>query len=86
MHIKRAEYNSYNSVNQPWDVCHPDKNACSVEYTINYGTSFVDRKTLGSVAGHRATQPMPASATELNVKSSDENFAKIVDMGDSGDE
>ncbi len=29
---------------------------------------------------------MPATATDLNVKSSDVNFAKIVDIGDSVDE
>lgn len=86
LHIKRADYDNYNSFNEPWAVCHPDKNACSVEYTINYGSSFVDRKTLVSVDGHRATLPMPASATDLNVKSSDVNFAKIVDIGDSVDE
>ncbi|MCV8306647.1 hypothetical protein ODS10_24020 [Escherichia coli] len=86
LHIKRADYDSYNSFNEPWAVCHPDKNACSVEYTINYGSSFVDRKTLVSVDGHRATLPMPASANDLNVKSSDVNFAKIVDIGDSVDE
>ncbi len=57
-----------------------------MEYTINYGSSFVDRKTLVSVDGHRATLPMPAWATDLNVKSSDVNFAKIVDIGDSVDE
>ncbi len=43
--IKRAASDSYNSYNEPWAVCHPDKKACSVEYTINYGTSYVDRKT-----------------------------------------
>ncbi len=86
LHIKRADYHSYNSFNEPWAVCHPDKNACSVEYTINYGSSFFDRKTLVSVDGHRATLPMPASATDLNGKSSDVNFAKIVDIGDSVDE
>ncbi len=86
LHIKRADYDSYNSFNQRWAVCHPYKNACSVEYTINYGSSFVDRKTLVSVDGHRATLRMPASATDLNVKSSDVNFAKIVDIGDSVDE
>ncbi len=86
LQIKRADYDRYNSFNEPCAVCHPDKNACSVEYPINYGSSFVDRKTLVSVDGHRATQPMPASATDLNVKSSDVNIAKIVDIGDSVDE
>ncbi len=86
LHIKTADYDSYNSFNEPWAVCPPDKTAGSVESTINYGSSFVDRKTMGSVDGDRATLPMPASATDLNVKSSDVNFAKIVDIGDSVDE
>ncbi len=86
LHIKRADYDSYNSFNEPWAVCHPDKNASSVEYTINYGSSFVDRKTMVSVEGHRATLPMPASATDFNVKSSDVKFAKIVYIADSQEE
>ncbi len=86
LHINRAYYDSYYSFNEPCAVCHPDKNACSGEYNINYGSSFVDRKTVVSVDGHGATLPMPASATDLNVKSSDVNFAKIVDIGDSVDE
>ncbi len=57
-----------------------------MEYTINFGSALVARKTLVSVACHRATLPLPASATDLNVKSSDVNFAKIVDIGDSVDE
>ena len=86
LHIKRADYDDYNSFNEPWAVRHPDSNACSVEYTVNYGSSFVDRKTLVSVDGHRATLPMPASATDLNVSSADVNFAKIVNIGDRVDE
>ncbi|PLY37529.1 hypothetical protein F164LOC_09590 [Pectobacterium carotovorum] len=86
LHIKRADYDDYNSFNETWAVSHPDSNACSVEYTVNYGSSFVDRKTLVSVDGHRATLPMPESATDLNVKSADVNFAKIVDIGDRVDE
>ncbi len=57
-----------------------------MEYTFNYGSSFVDMKTLVCVDGDRATLPMPGSATDLNVKSSDVNFAKIVDIADSVDE
>ncbi|WP_227541302.1 hypothetical protein, partial [Klebsiella pneumoniae] len=60
--------------------------ACSVQYTVNYGSSFVDRKTLVSVDGHRATLPMPASANDLTVTSADVNFAKIVDTGERVDE
>ncbi len=86
LHIKRAVFVWYNLFIEAWAVCHTDKNGCSVEYTINYGSSFVDSKTLVAVDGHRATLPMPASATDLNVKSSDVNFAKIVDIGDSVDE
>ena len=86
LHIKRADYDDYNSFNEPWAVRHPDSNACSVEYTVHYGSSFVDRKTLVSVDGHRATLPMPASATDLNVSSADVNFAKIVNIGDRVDE
>lgn len=86
LHIKRADYDDYNSFNEHWAVRHPDSNACSVEYTVSYGSSFVDRKTLVSVDGHRATLPMPVSATDLNVSSADVNFAKIVDIGDRVDE
>ncbi len=67
-------------------MCHPDKHACPVEYTLKYGSSFDDRKTLVSVDVHRATLPMPDSATYMHVKSSDVNYAKIVDIGDSVDE
>ncbi len=70
LHIKRADYDSYNAINETWAVCHPDKNACSVEYTINYGSSGVDRETLVSVDGHLAYLHLQASATDLNVKSS----------------
>lgn len=86
LHIKRADYDDYNSFNESWAVSHPDKNACSVEYTVKYGSSFVDRKTLVSVDGHRATLPMPASATDLTVSPADVNFAKIVNIGDRVDE
>lgn len=37
LHIKRADYDDYNSFNEPWAVRHPDSNACSVEYTVHYG-------------------------------------------------
>lgn len=86
LHIMRADYDDYDSFNESWAVSHPDKNACSVKYTVKYGSSFVDRKTLVSVDGHRATLPMPASATDLTVSRADVNFAKIVNIGDSVDE
>lgn len=86
LHIKRADYDNYNSFSEPWAVSHPNPNACSVQYTVNYGSSFVDRKTLVSVDGHRATLPMPASANDLTVTSADVNIAKIVDTGERVDE
>lgn len=86
LRIQRDDYDNYTDFNEPWAVSHPDHNARSVEYTVNYGSSFVDRKTLVSVDGHRATLPMPKSATDLTVTSSDVNFAKIVDIGNRVDE
>jgi len=86
LHIERADYETYRSFNEPWATGHPDPSAQAVEYTVKYGTSFVEKHTLVSVDGHRATLPMPKSMNDLNVKASEVNFAKIVDIGDSVDE
>lgn len=86
LHIERATYETYRDFNEAWATSHPDPKAVAVEYTVKYGSSFVDKKTLVSVDGHRATLPMPKSATDLHVKKSDVNFAKIVDVGGNVDE
>lgn len=86
LHIDRSDYESYREFNEPWATSHPDKHAVAVEYVVKYGSSFVDKKMLVSVDGHRATLPLPKSMDDLRVKSSDVNFAKIVDIGDRVDE
>lgn len=86
LHIERAPYDTYRDFNEKWATSHPDPKAVAVDFTIKYGNSFVDKQTLVSVDGHRATLPMPASATDLTVEPSDVNFAKIVDTGSSVDE
>lgn len=86
LHIDRADYESYREFNEPWATSHPDKNAVAVEYTIKYGSSFVDKKMLVSVDGHRASLPLPNSMNDLRAKASDVNFAKIVDVGGRVDE
>ena len=86
LHIERAPYEDYRDFNEKWATSHADKKAVAVEYTVKYGSSFVDKQTLVSVDGHRATLPMPKSATNLSVKASDVNFAKIVDVGNRVDE
>lgn len=86
LHIERAPYETYRDFNEKWATSHPDPKAVAVEYTVKYGSSFVDKQTLVSVDGHRATLPMPKSATDLSVKASDVNFAKIVDVGTRIDE
>ncbi|EJD6329729.1 hypothetical protein I5F07_19930 [Proteus vulgaris] len=86
LHIERAPYESYRSFNESWATSHPDNKALAVEYTIKYGSSFVDKKTLVSVDGHRATLPMPKSQNDLTVDKSDVNFAKIVDTSGRVDE
>lgn len=86
LHIERDDYDNYRSFNEPWAVQHPDSAAMAVEYTVKYGNSFVEKHTLVSVDGHRATLPMPKSINELQVKKEDVNFAKIVNIGDRVDE
>ncbi|MFD3226491.1 hypothetical protein [Rahnella aceris] len=86
LHIVRAPYDTYRYFNEKWATSHPDPKAVSVEFTVKYGNSFVDKQTLVSVDGHRATLPMPTSASDLSVKISDVNFAKIVDVGSRVDE
>lgn len=86
LHIERAEYDTYREFDETWATSHPDKHAVAVEYVVKYGTSFVDKKILVSVDGHRATLPLPKSINDLSVKASDVNFAKIVNIGDQVDE
>ena len=86
LHIERAEYDSYREFDESWATSHPDPHAVAVEYTVKYGSSFVDKHTLVSVDGHRATLPMPKSAIDLRVAPSDINFAKIVNIGNRVDE
>lgn len=86
LHIERAEYDSCREFNEPWATSHPDKHAVAVDYVVKYGSSFVDKKMLVSVDGHRATLPLPKSINNLCVTASDVNFAKIVNIGDRVDE
>lgn len=86
LHIKRAEYDSCREFNEPWATSHPDPHAEAVEYVVKYGSSFVEKRTLVSVDGHRATLPMPKSKTDLRVSAADVNFAKIINIGDRVDE
>lgn len=86
LHIERAEYDSYREFNEPWATSHPDRHAVAVDYVVKYGSSFVDKKMLVSVDGHRATLPLPKSMNDLSVKASDVNFAKIVNIGERVDE
>lgn len=86
LRIERADYDSFRPFNEPWAVNHPDPSAKAIEYTVKYGASFVEKQTLVSVDGHRATLPMPKSIDNLVVKKSDVNFAKIVNIGDQVDE
>ncbi len=80
-HIQRADFDSYRPFNEPWATNHPDPSARTVEYTVKYGDSYVDKYTLVSVDGHRANLPMPQSADNLVVRKNDVNFAKIVSTG-----
>lgn len=86
LHIERADYDTFRDFNEPWAKSHPDPKAVTVEYVVKYGSSFVDKYTLVSVDGHRATIPMPKSISDLRVNEADVNFAKIVDVGDRVDE
>lgn len=86
LHIERDNFNNYRPFDEPWATKHPDSSAKAVEYTVKYGTSFVEKHTLISVDGFRATLPMPKGIDDLRVKASEVNFAKIVDVGDKVDE
>lgn len=86
LRIERADYDTYSDFNEEWATSHPDKSAKKVDYTVKYGQSFVDRKNLVSVDGHRATLPMTESAISKNVSSEDVNFAKIIDTSSNVDE
>lgn len=66
---------------EPWATCHADPSAETVEYIVKYGSSFVEKRTLVSVDGHRATLPIPKSSSDLRVKPCAANFARIVNIG-----
>lgn len=86
LHIERADYDTYREFDEPWAKSYPDPTSVAVEYVVKYGSSFVDKYTLVSVDGHRATLPMPKSMNDLRVSKSDVNFAKIVDIRNTVDE
>ena len=86
LHIERADYETYREFDEPWAKSHPDPKAVAVDYVVKYGSSFVDKHTLVSVDGHRATLPMPKSMDDLRVDKTDVNFARIVDIVDRVDE
>ena len=86
LHIERADYDSYSSFNEPWATRHPDSSTSAIEYTVKYGSSFIERRKLVSVDGHRATLPIPKSRDDLRVRPAEVNFAHIVDIGDRVDE
>ena len=86
LHIERADYDSYRDFNEPWATSHSDKHAVAVDYIVKYGSSFVDKKMLVSVDGHRANLPLPNAMDDLRVKASDLNFARIVNIGNRVDE
>lgn len=86
LRIERADFDTYRSFNEPWATNHPDSSAKAEDFTVKYGASFVDKHTLVSVDGHRATLPMPESASSEYVSKEDVNFAKIVDIGGRVDE
>lgn len=86
LRIERADFESYRSFNEPWATNHPDSSAKAEDFTVKYGASFVDKHTLVSVDGHRATIPMPETSDSEYVTKEDVNFAKIVDIGGRVDE
>jgi hypothetical protein len=86
LHIERADYETHREFDEPWAKSHPDPKAVAVDYVVKYGSSFVDKHTLVSVDGYRATLPMPRSMDDLKVDKSDANFARIVDIGYKVDE
>ena len=85
LHIERNDFDNYRPFHEEWATKHADPSATAVEYTVKYGTSFVEHHTLVSVDGFRAILPMPKGINDLSVKASKVNFAKIVDVGDSVD-
>lgn len=86
LRIERSDFDTYRSFNEPWATNHPDSSAKAEDYTVKYGSSFVEKFTLVSVDGHRATLPMPESRDSEFVSKEDVNFAKIVDIGGRVDE
>ncbi len=78
LNIEQADYDPNIKFNQPWATEHPDNDAVAIDYNVKYGSSFVDKRTLVSVDGHRASLPIPHSIDDLRVRASDFNFAKIV--------
>lgn len=81
LRIERDSFEDYEEFDEPWAKEHPNSNAQSVNYVVKYNQSFVDRKMLVSVDGHRATLPMPKSRDDLIVREKDVNFAEIVNIG-----
>jgi len=79
------DHNNDKFIGEDWAVKHPDPNAYKVFYDIYYGSTFVMRKMLVSVDGHRATLPLPYLNSNI-VKKEDYQFAKIVDTLNSLDE
>ena len=71
--------------NEPWATKFADKDARAVNYRVFYNNSFVDEKMLVAVDGFRATLPLPKSANDLSVNKEDENFARIVNIGNQFD-
>ncbi len=86
LRIERAEYDTYENFVEPWANRHPDSSAKSVDYTVKYGSSFIERHKLVSVDGHRATLPIPESRDDLRVRPSEVNFAHIIATGDRVEE
>lgn len=86
LRIERADYETYEDFDEPWAKAHADNRAFAIYFTVKYGSSFVDKRRLVSVDGHRATLPMPKSLDDLRVTDSQVNFARIVDLGDRVDE
>ncbi|MBP7662264.1 hypothetical protein [Shewanella baltica] len=81
LHIERADYDSFRDFKEPWATSHADPHAAAIDYVVKYSSSFVEKQTLVSVDGHRATLPMPKSMDVLEVSASKANFARIVDIG-----
>ncbi|MCK6438119.1 hypothetical protein [Rivihabitans pingtungensis] len=63
---------------EKWAECYPNSNANSVIYTVYYGNSFIEERTLVDVDGGRATLPLPAIDTN-SVSRDDYHFASLVD-------